>query len=188
MVGPASKRRAVKHVVETGLGNPAQACRALSLARSTFYHASKPAKKSQQLRRQIVALSRKHPRYGYRRITALLRHAGSQVNAKRVQRIRRREDLQVSRRQRRCKRAGISTAERQRAATSVGWTTSSLSVNCLPPTGGRSVCPVGCSLRVSRVVRLAATSFCGRGLLVGALPGFRSASDRWSRKRSLIRR
>lgn len=115
MVGPASRRRAVKHVVETGLGNPAQACRALSLARSTFYHAPKPARRSQQLRRQIVALSRKHPRYGYRRITALLRRAGQSVNAKRVQRIRRREGMQVSRRQRRCKRVGLSTAERQRA-------------------------------------------------------------------------
>ena len=115
MVGPASRRRAVKHVVETGLGNPAQACRALGLAGSTFYHASKPAKKSQHLRRQIVALSRKHPRHGYRRITALLRRAGQPVNAKRVQRIRRREDLQVSRRQRRSRRVGLSTAERQRA-------------------------------------------------------------------------
>ena len=115
MVGPASRRRAVKHVVEEGVASPAQACRALSLARSTFYHAPKPAKKSQQLRRQIVSLSRKHPRYGYRRITALLRRAGGQVNAKRVQRIRRREGLQVSRRQRRSRRVGLSTAERQRA-------------------------------------------------------------------------
>ena len=115
MGGPASRRRAVKHVVETGLGNPAQACRALSLARSTFYHSSKPAKKSQQLRRQIVALSRQHPRYGYRRIPALLRRAGRPVNAKRVQRVRRKEDLQVSRRPRRSRRVGPGTAERQRA-------------------------------------------------------------------------
>lgn len=115
MVGPASRRRAVKHVVETGLGNPAQACRALNLARSTFYHAPKPTRKSQQLRRQIVALSRKHPRYGYRRITALLRRSGQQVNAKRVQRIRCQEGFQVSRRQRRSRRVGLSTAERQRA-------------------------------------------------------------------------
>ena len=115
MVGPASKRRAVKVVVETGLGNPAQACRALSLARSTFYHAPKPTRKSQQLRRQIVALSRKHPRYGYRRITALLRRSGESVNAKRVQRILFLEVFEFSRRQRRSRRAGLSTAERQRA-------------------------------------------------------------------------
>ena len=60
-------------------------------------------------------MSRQHPRYGYRRITALLRRAGQQVNAKRVQRIRCREGFQVSRRQRRSRRVGLSTAERQRA-------------------------------------------------------------------------
>lgn len=87
----------------------------MSLARSTFYHASKPTRKSQPLHRQIVALSRKHPRYGYRRITALLRRAGQQVNAKRVQRIRCKEGFQVSRKQRRSRRVGLSTAERQRA-------------------------------------------------------------------------
>ena len=115
MVGPASRRRAVKHVVETGLGNPAQACRALGIARSTFYHAPKPGATSRKLRREIIALSRKHPRYGYRRITALLRRAGRQVNAKRVQRVRYQEGFQVSRRQRRSRRVGLSTAERQRA-------------------------------------------------------------------------
>ena len=33
-------------------------------------------------------LARQYGRYGYRRITALLRHEGWRVNAKRVQRIR----------------------------------------------------------------------------------------------------
>lgn len=115
MVGPASRRRAVKAVVEVGIGSPAQACRALGLARSTFYHAPNPGVASRKQRRKIIALSRKHPRYGYRRITALLRRAGCQANAKRVQRVRCREGLQVSRKQRRSKRLGISTAERQRA-------------------------------------------------------------------------
>jgi len=67
------------------------------------------------MRQRIVALSQKHPRYGYRRITALLRREGYAVNAKRVQRVRRQEALQVSKKQRRMKRLGLSTAERQRA-------------------------------------------------------------------------
>ena len=67
------------------------------------------------MRQQIVALSQKHPRYGYRRITALLRREGLEINAKRVQRVRRQEALQVSKKQRRMKRLGLSTAERQRA-------------------------------------------------------------------------
>ena len=38
------------------------------------------------------------------------------INAKRVQRVRRAEGLQVSRKQRRMKPLGLSTAQRQRAA------------------------------------------------------------------------
>ena len=42
-------------------------------------------------------MSQDHPRYGYRRVTALLRREGHEINAKRVQRVRRKEGLQVSR-------------------------------------------------------------------------------------------
>jgi transposase InsO family protein len=43
----------------------------------------------------IIALARQYGRYGYRRITALLRRAGWVVNKKRVERIWRREGLKV---------------------------------------------------------------------------------------------
>ena len=43
----------------------------------------------------IIELARRYGRYGYRRITALLRQAGWVVNAKRVERIWRREGLKV---------------------------------------------------------------------------------------------
>lgn len=116
MVGPSQKRRAIRSVVAASLGTIAQACRALGLARSSFYLASRGSPRSQALHGEIKALSRKHPRYGYRRITALLRRAGQAVNAKRVQRARRVEGLQVSRKQRRMRRVGESTAQRQQAA------------------------------------------------------------------------
>lgn len=70
---------------------------------------------NRRLQSQIVQLSRDHPRYGYRRVTALLRREGQEINAKRVQRVRRKAGLQVSRRQRKLRRLGLSTAERQRA-------------------------------------------------------------------------
>lgn len=70
----------------------------------------------QQMHQEIVALSEDNPRYGYRRVTALLRREGHEVNAKQVQRVRRQKGLQVSRRQRKMRRLGLSTAERQRAA------------------------------------------------------------------------
>ena len=116
MVSPSSRRRAVKNCVEEGVGLAAEACRALQLAQSSYYRTSCPSQRSRRTRRQIVALSEKHPRYGYRRITALLRREGEAINAKRVQRVRRQEGLQVSKRQRRSRRLGISTSERQRAA------------------------------------------------------------------------
>lgn len=67
------------------------------------------------MHQKIVQLSRDHPRYGYRRIAALLRRDGHQVNDKRVQRVRQKEGLQVSRKQRKLRRLGVSTSERQRA-------------------------------------------------------------------------
>src|SRR5215217_1729652 len=99
MVSPCSRRRAVKLIVEEGLGRTAQACRALGLGRSSYYRASQRSECSVKLAGWIVELSEKHPRYGYRRVTALLRRAGQKVNAKRVQRVRRTEGLQVSKRQ-----------------------------------------------------------------------------------------
>jgi putative transposase len=47
----------------------------------------------------VVGLAKEYGRYGYRRITALLRHSGWQVNSKRVERIWRQEGLKVPARQ-----------------------------------------------------------------------------------------
>jgi putative transposase len=47
----------------------------------------------------IIALARTYGRYGYRRVTALLRDAGWTVNAKRVERIWRQEGQKVPRKQ-----------------------------------------------------------------------------------------
>ena len=49
------------------------------------------------------------------RVTALLRRDGEEVNAKRVQRVRQRQGLQVSKKQKRMRRLGISSAQRQKA-------------------------------------------------------------------------
>ena len=115
MVSPSAKRRAIKRVVETGLGTTAEACRALGLARSSYYRNSTVRSESRQLQGQIVDLSQEHPRYGYRRVTALMRRQGQEINPKRVQRVRRKEGLQVSRKQRKLRRTGLSTAQRRRA-------------------------------------------------------------------------
>ena len=53
----------------------------------------------ERLTADIIELARQYGRYGYRKIAALLRHAGWLVNDKRVERIWRREGLKVPARQ-----------------------------------------------------------------------------------------
>jgi putative transposase len=115
MVSPSSRRRAVKVVVEEGLSSAARACRAIDLARSSFYRPVRVSPRSRGLHKQIVQLSQKHPRCGYRHITALLRQSGLKINGKRVQRLRRMAGIQVRARQRRMQRLGPDTSERLRA-------------------------------------------------------------------------
>jgi putative transposase len=52
-----------------------------------------------RLAERIIALASQYGRYGYRRITAMLRQEGWQVNHKRVERIWRREGLKVPQKQ-----------------------------------------------------------------------------------------
>jgi putative transposase len=74
-------------------------CRALDHPRSTQRRT--PAVKSDQeaLRHEIVTKACAYGRYGYRRVTALLRNDGWRVNHKRVERIWRQEGLKVPQRQ-----------------------------------------------------------------------------------------
>jgi len=55
---------------------------------------------------RMLELVRQHPRFGYRRIWALLRREGWRVNRKRVWRLWRQQGLKVPRRQRKKRRLG----------------------------------------------------------------------------------
>ncbi|MFQ1065270.1 IS3 family transposase, partial [Bordetella trematum] len=65
--------------------------KAASLARSTYYYhvkAAQAADKYAQIKDRIRAVYASHKgRYGYRRITAVLRQAGQSVNHKTVQKL-----------------------------------------------------------------------------------------------------
>ncbi len=76
-----------------------RACRALGQARSTQRHRPRVREDETRLVARIVELARQYGRYGYRRITALLRQDGWRVNAKRVERIWRQEGLKVPKKQ-----------------------------------------------------------------------------------------
>ena len=74
-------------------------CRVLGQHRSTQRKVPRGADDEAALTGDIIALARQYGRYGYRRVTALLRDAGWHVNRKRVERIWRREGLKVPHRQ-----------------------------------------------------------------------------------------
>lgn len=61
---------------------------------STLRYRSRKAGQ-ETLRRQLRGLAATHVRYGYRRLTVLLRRAGWKVNAKRVYRLYDEENLKV---------------------------------------------------------------------------------------------
>ena len=81
-----------------------------NLPRSTYRYAPKQSTdRQEQLYQRVIALSWHHPRYGYRRIRALLAREGWQVSRKQVQRVRRREGLKVREKPKKIPRRGIST-------------------------------------------------------------------------------
>jgi len=59
-------------------------CRVLGQHRSTHRKVPRGADDEQALTQDIIALAKRYGRYGYRRVTVLLRDAGWTVNRKRV--------------------------------------------------------------------------------------------------------
>lgn len=71
----------------------------MGINRSSKRYIPKKQADEEALREDIVRLASKYGRYGYRRITALLRAEGWRVNYKRVERIWREEGLKVPKKQ-----------------------------------------------------------------------------------------
>jgi putative transposase len=84
------------------------ACRVLGQHRSTQRKKPRTADDEAALTADIIALATQYGRYGYRRITALLRAAGWVINFKRVERIWRREGLKVPYKQPKRKRLWLN--------------------------------------------------------------------------------
>jgi transposase InsO family protein len=72
-----------------------RACQVLAQPRATQRYAARATEDEEALLARIVALATRFGRYGYRRITALLRREGWLVNHKRVERLWRQEGLRV---------------------------------------------------------------------------------------------
>ncbi len=78
-------------------------------------YTSKATEYRHKLVARIIAFSKKHPRYGYRRIRAMLFHEGWPVSRKFVQKVRPAEGLGVRPPRKRRRRQGQSTASPTRA-------------------------------------------------------------------------
>jgi putative transposase len=96
MVSPAVRRQQVKWGRHTGLSQR-RACRLLRVSRSMLNYPSRQELKDQWLWEQIRPLAQRYPRYGYRRIWALLRRAGERINHKRAHRLWKLQALSLSR-------------------------------------------------------------------------------------------
>ena len=91
-----SARRDVALVMaEHGLAER-YACRLLEVDRSTYRYEPRPDRNA-KLREALLALARQQPRYGYRRLWALLVRQGWEVDVKRVHRLYKAEGLMVRR-------------------------------------------------------------------------------------------
>ncbi|MDQ5853509.1 MAG: IS3 family transposase [Chloroflexota bacterium] len=90
----ADQRTAVEFLVAGGL-SVQRACALVQLHRSTFRYVAHPRDDTALLAR-LHTLAARHPRYGYRRMLALVRQS-EVVNHKRLRRLWRRHRLQVQR-------------------------------------------------------------------------------------------
>ena len=108
MVTAGQRRQAVRPLQQTFGVSQRRACRVLGQPRSTQRQTAKTSEEEERLVRRMLALVRQHPRWGYRRITVLLRREGWYVNRKRVYRLWRKEGLKVPRKQRKKRRLGHS--------------------------------------------------------------------------------
>ena len=104
----AQRRQAARQLQERFGVSQRRACRVLGQPRSTQRQAPTAKEEEGRLVARMLELVRQHPRYGYRRIWALLRRQGWQVNRKRVYRLWRKQGLKVPRKQRKKRRLGSS--------------------------------------------------------------------------------
>lgn len=107
----------MEHLGDVFAVSERRACEVVEQPRSTQRYEPQEADDEGALVARMLELVRTHPRFGYRRIWALLRREGFAVNRKRVYRLWRREGLKVPRRQWKKRRLGTSAngCQRQRS-------------------------------------------------------------------------
>ena len=101
------QRAAADYLRETYHISQRRASRVLGRERSTIRYRRRQRSGEDALIKAIRRLARRHPRYGYKRIHARLKHQGWCVNAKRVRRLWNELGLRRAPRRRKPKRSGM---------------------------------------------------------------------------------
>jgi putative transposase len=102
---PQAKRAAVAEMQSETAVSERRACQLVGLARSTLRYQPHRSVEDDQLQARIIELAQERRRFGYRRIHALLRREGHQINHKRTYRLYREANLAVRQRK---KRQGVA--------------------------------------------------------------------------------
>lgn len=97
----------MKYLVEGKRCSERRACALAGISRSVARYRARKLGDEDGLARKIHELAIRHSRYGYRRITVLLRREGIMVNKKRVHRIWKQEGLSLPLRRPRRRRRGL---------------------------------------------------------------------------------
>jgi len=108
-VSPARKRAAVKELRGVFRVSERRACGLLGQPRSTQRYRGSARDEDVRICRRLRELVRRRPRWGYRRLTAMLQQENWRVNAKRVARLCRLEGLKVMPKRRRRRALGSSS-------------------------------------------------------------------------------
>ena len=107
-MSPSRKRAAVSELRKKFSVSQRRACRVIGQPRSSDRYEARPRNDEASLIKRMFELARRFPRYGYRRIAALLRRESWQASATRVYRLWRREGLKVPQKKRKRRRLGTS--------------------------------------------------------------------------------
>jgi putative transposase len=107
-VSPSRKRVAVCGLREKFAVSERRACEVLDQPRSCQRYEAQPRDDERALVKRMLQLVRRRPRFGYRRIAALLRSEAWRASATRIYRLWRREGLKVPRKKRKRRRLGKS--------------------------------------------------------------------------------
>lgn len=116
-MSPARKREAVTKLRgELGMSER-RACRVIEQPRASQRYQAKPRDDERPMVKRMLELARQRPRFGYRRIAALLRAESWCASATRLYRLWRREGLKVPQKKRKRRRLGtsVNSCHRRRA-------------------------------------------------------------------------